>query len=236
MAFDFLRKQDASFWESLPQPERFVLKPRTSGFADYNCIDICSGNIVIFDEDIFGSEIYLSTDEKYIMKTFKNVIKIFDAGTLLAVREIALPEDHSLGWGKDIAFHPKETLMVTASVFGDEDFMFNIQLTVWNYESGVSIASITIEDYNDYNDDIVRFSKNGDRVILNDEFQWDFTAGSLDKLESPINQTPYNKIENKGFFVVATENLPLQQVIDKTRISLGNRKLTVEEQSTYHLD
>lgn len=197
------------------------------------CMDIHSGNIVPFDKDDFG-KIFLSADEKYIFKSLGTIIQIFDVESLAVVREIALPEDHSLEWSESMAFHPYETLMVTATTCYNENLTHNMVLTVWNYESGTSIASIAIEDY--YGDDFVCFSENGDSVILNKEYQWDYKTDRLNKLESPINQTPCNKIENDGFFVVATEYLPLQQVIDKTRMSLGNRELTSEERSTYYLD
>ena len=72
MAFDFLRKQDASFWESPPQPERFVLKPRTSGFADYKINNI---NIQMIKFSLLGETILEWNEIKSLMKREKWLVK-----------------------------------------------------------------------------------------------------------------------------------------------------------------
>ena len=203
------------------------------------CVDIASGNINPVTEERICN-LCLSSDEKYILSSSDNMITLYDIKTLNTFKEIILPDDHSLLWGVPIAFHPKETLMVIACQNIVEYDI--ISLAIWDYDKRRVVASIEINNYLEcvaYN--MVHFSDSGDSVILNaydeDIYKWYFRTNTLNKLDLQSNerQPANNVIEADGCFVVLREYLPLQQLIDKTRKSLGSRKLTMDERSKYYL-
>ena len=117
-------------------------------------------------------------------------------------------------------------------------------LTVWDYVKGAPINSIRINDCFDIATSsrvVIRFSDNGDSVILNamedDVYEWCFRANALYKINIQTNEPQYvgNIIEGDGVFVVLREQLSLQQLMDKTRAALGGRTLTLEERNKYYL-
>ena len=204
------------------------------------CIDIVSGNINPIAEEK-SCNLCLSSDENYILSSSDNMITIYDIESLNTFKEIILPDDQNLLWGEPIAFHPKETLMVIAcQKIVEYDI---ITLTIWDYEKDTSVTSIEIYDCLEYvADNAVHFSDSGNSVIFNayerDVYKWYFKTNTLCKLDSQSNerQLANNIIEADGCFVVLREHLSLQQLIDKTRESLGVRKLTLEERSKYYLN
>ena len=198
------------------------------------CLDLCSGNLTtLVDGD--GS-IVLSADEKHLVKTSENTLTLFDVESLTVYHEIALPENQLLLFGEPVAFHPYESLLVAAS--SDTFEIDSVMLTIWDYNVGVQIASIVIKDY--YSGvEVIHFSDNGDSVILSKCYLWNFRTNELQKIGdlSPfISQSTNRIVEEDGVFVVEREKLSLQDIMDKTRKSLGNRKLTPEERDTYYLD
>ena len=205
------------------------------------CIEITSGNInTVAREKVCN--LCISSDEKYLLNSTDNIITLYDIESLSAFKEIILPDDQNLLWGVPIAFHPKETIMVIASQnIIDYDI---ITLTILDYEKETPITSIEIHDCLEIvADNAVCFSDNGEAVILSafkeDIYKWYFKTNFLSKLDSQSNnerQTTNNTIESDGCFVVLREHLSLQELIDKTRESLGVLKLTSDERSRYYLD
>lgn len=210
-----------------------------SGYQLY-CADISSGSIKqIADEEC---NICLSFDEKYLLKSTDNIITIYDIESLTMFKKIILPDNQDLLWGESIVFHPNETLIVTAS--RDIVEYETLVLTVWDYVKGAPINSIRINDCFDIATSsrvVIRFSDNGDSVILNemedDVYEWCFRANALYKINIQTNEPQYvgNIIEGDGVFVVLREQLSLQQLMDKTRAALGGRTLTLEERNKYYL-
>lgn len=204
------------------------------------CLDFCSGNLISLAEEN-RSTLFISIDEKYLVKTCDNTLTLYEVDSLTIYKEIKFPKDQNLLWGKSIAFHPYESLLVTATSYTYE-LDHSAILTIWDYNEGVPITSVIIENYYSGEEEVY-FSNNGNSVILSNclgnYFMWNFRLNELQKKEdSALSLSPNINytIEQDGCFIVERKKISLQELMDQTRRYLGNRKLTLEERRTYYLD
>ena len=202
-------------------------------------IDIDLGSIKLVYDEYGISEMNLSGNEKYISISGEDTIILFDTESLDIYKEIKLPQDQKLLWGKSIAFHPTEDLLVFAYTI--EDDLESIHLCIWNYKIGASVVSVKLEGCS-ASEDMISFSECGDYVIYEgwgSVYRWFYRTNILEKDDS-VNPTSLQFldriIEPDGFFIVEKENLSLKQLMLKVRKSLGDRTLTLEERRTYYLD
>jgi WD40 repeat protein len=205
----------------------------------FYCIDIDSGTIKLVYDESGLCEMNLSGDEKYISISGEDTIILFDTESLDIYKEIKLPQDHKLLWGKSIAFHPTEDLLVFAYTIDDD--LESIHLCIWNYKIGASVVSVKIEGCS-ASEDMISFSECGDYVIYEGwrgVYRWFYRTNILERDDS-VNpsslQFSDRIIEHDGSFVVEKENLPLQQLINQVRENLNGRQLTKEERQKYYLD
>lgn len=205
----------------------------------FYCIDIDSETIKLVYDESGLCEMNLSGDEKYISISGEDTIILFDTESLDIYKEIKLPQDHKLLWGKSIDFHPTEDLLVFAYTI--EDDLESIHLCIWNYKIGASVVSVKLEGCS-ASEDMISFSGCGDYVIYEGwrgVYRWFYRTNILEKDDS-VNPSSlqFSKriIEPDGFFVVEKENLPLQQLMNQVRENLNDRQLTMEERQKYYLD
>ena len=205
----------------------------------FYCIDIDSGTIKLVYDESGLCEMNLSGDEKYISISGEDTIILFDTESLDIYKEIKLPQDHKLLWGKSIDFHPTEDLLVFAYTI--EDDLESIHLCIWNYKIGASVVSVKLEVCS-ASEDMISFSGCGDYVIYEGwrgVYRWFYRTNILEKDDS-VNPSSlqFSKriIEPDGVFVVEKENLPLQQLMNQVRENLNDRQLTMEERQKYYLD
>lgn len=205
----------------------------------FYCIDIDSGTIKLVYDESGLCEMNLSGDEKYISLSGEDTIILFDTESLDIYKEIKLPQDHKLLWGKSIDFHPTEDFLVFAYTI--EDDLESIHLCIWNYKIGASVVSVKLEGCS-ASEDMISFSECGDYVIYegwHGVYRWFYRTNILERDDS-VNpssiQFSDRIIEPDGFYVVEKENMPLQQLMNQVREYLNGRQLTKEERQKYYLD